>query len=49
MWHWSAPAHVTGLPPVHVPAWQVSVCVQALPSLQAPPLALGVFVHWPFA
>ena len=38
-WHWSAAAHVTGFDPVHTPAWQVSVCVQALPSLQAVPLA----------
>jgi hypothetical protein len=26
------------LPPVQVPAWQVSLWVQALPSLQAAPL-----------
>ena len=32
-------AHVTGFAPVHVPAWQVSVCVQALPSVHAKPLA----------
>ncbi len=31
--------HDTGLLPVQVPFWQVSVCVQALPSLQAVPLA----------
>jgi hypothetical protein len=29
---------VTGLPPVQVPAWQVSFWVQALPSSQAVPL-----------
>jgi hypothetical protein len=27
----------TGVPPVHTPAWQVSVWVQALPSLQVVP------------
>src|SRR2546426_8142480 len=29
----------TGLPPVQVPDWQVSVCVHALPSLQAVSIA----------
>ncbi len=33
-WHWSSAAHTTGLPNTQAPAWQVSVCVQALPSLQ---------------
>jgi len=28
------------LAPVQVPAWQLSACVQALPSLQAVPLGL---------
>src|SRR5262249_48545206 len=40
-WHWSSAAQGTGLLPAHTPAWQVSVCVQALPSLQAVPLALA--------
>ena len=31
----------TGLLPVQVPAWQVSVCVQALPSVQVVPSALA--------
>ena len=35
MWHWSAAVHVTGLLPVHAPAWQASLWVQALPSSQA--------------
>src|SRR5439155_1557321 len=39
-WHWSAAAQTTGLVPVHVPAWQVSVRVQALPSLQEAPSGL---------
>ena len=30
---------MTGFAPVHVPAWHVSVWVQALPSLHAVPLA----------
>jgi hypothetical protein len=46
-WHWSRAAHVTGLAPVHVPAWQVSVCVQKLPSLQDVPSALLGFVQTP--
>src|SRR2546421_257729 len=32
-WHWSLAVQVTGLLPVHVPLWQVSVWVHALPSL----------------
>jgi hypothetical protein len=39
VWHWSCAVHVTGLPPVQTPAWQVSVCVQAFPSLHTVPLA----------
>jgi hypothetical protein len=42
-----APEHWTGLAPTHLPAWQVSVCVQALPSLQPPPSAAGVWTHLP--
>ena len=40
-WHWSCAVHVTGLLPVHTPAWQLSVWVQALPSLHAVPLVFG--------
>src|SRR5579883_258743 len=36
-----------GLPPVQVPFWQVSVWVQALPSLQVVPLAAAGLEHWP--
>ena len=36
-WHWSSAVQVTGFAPVQVPAWQVSVCVQTLPSLQPVP------------
>src|SRR5438034_4697392 len=34
-WHWSSAGQTTGFEPVQVPAWQVSVCVQTLPSLPA--------------
>jgi len=37
----------TGLLPVQTPLWQVSVCVQALPSLQAAPFAFGGFEQAP--
>jgi hypothetical protein len=40
-------AHVTGFEPVHPPAWQVSVWVQALPSLQGVPFGLAGFEQWP--
>ncbi len=36
-----------GLVPVHVPLWQLSVCVHALPSLQDVPLVTGVCVQVP--
>lgn len=42
-WHWSDAMHMTGLLPTQVPDWHVSVCVQALPSLQgAPSTAFGL-------
>jgi hypothetical protein len=40
LWHWSSAVQTMGLPPVQVPAWQVSVCVQALPSLHEVPFVL---------
>ena len=46
-WHWSCAAQVTGFPPLQIPPWQVSVCVQALPSLQLVPSAIGGFEHAP--
>jgi hypothetical protein len=49
VWHWSTAAQVTGLAPVQVPAWQVSDCVQALPSLHALPSAKVGFEHRPVA
>src|SRR5258705_469962 len=39
-WQWSRAEQVTGFAPVQTPAWQVSLCVQALPSLQVVPSAL---------
>jgi hypothetical protein len=44
-WHWSDAEHTMGLLPVHVPLWQVSVCVQALPSLHVVPFGFGVATH----
>jgi len=38
-WHWSDAAQTRGFVPVQMPAWQVSVWVQALPSLQRPPVS----------
>jgi hypothetical protein len=49
VWHWSLAAHVTGLAPVQAPVWQVSTCVQALPSLQAEPSFLAGLLHVPVA
>jgi hypothetical protein len=46
-WHWSGPAQTTGFAPVHAPLWQVSVCVQALPSLQLSPFAFAGFEQTP--
>src|SRR2546428_345644 len=46
-WHWSSAVQATGLAPVHAPLWQVSVCVHALPSLHAEPLALAGFEQVP--
>src|SRR5262249_6459271 len=47
LWHWSSAVHVTGLAPVHVPDWQVSVWVQALPSSHEAPFALRGFEQTP--
>jgi hypothetical protein len=37
LWHWSDAVHAFGFEPTQAPDWQVSVCVQALPSSQATP------------
>src|SRR2546426_319368 len=46
-WHWSEAVQRTGLQPVQVADWQMSVCVHALPSLQAVPLAAFGFEQTP--
>jgi hypothetical protein len=48
-WHWSLAVQTTGFEPVHAPDWQVSVCVQALPSLQVAPSGLAGLEQAPFA
>src|SRR5437773_11111554 len=49
VWHWSAAVQTPGLPPVQTPLRQVSVCVQALPSLHAVPSVLAGSEHAPVA
>jgi hypothetical protein len=46
-WHRSRAVQVTGLPPVQVPAWQVSARVQALPSLHVVPSDFAGFEQTP--
>src|SRR5437899_892902 len=36
-WHWSSAVQTTGAVPTQAPLWQVSLCVQASPSVQATP------------
>jgi hypothetical protein len=48
-WHWSRGLQTTGFDPLHVPAWQVSDCVQPLSSLQEVPLARAGCVQVPAA
>src|SRR2546427_452648 len=48
-WHWSSALQTTGFAPVQVPVWQVSLCVQAFPSLQAAPSALAGLEQAPLA
>jgi hypothetical protein len=48
-WHGSSAAHVTGLLPVQVPDWHVSLCVQAFPSLQLVPFVAFGFEQLPVA
>src|SRR2546428_8556493 len=48
-WHWSEAVQTMGFEPVQVPPWQVSVCVQASPSLHAVPLLAFGLEHWPVA
>src|SRR6185369_16490583 len=46
-WHWSEAVQVTGFAPVQAPAWQLSVWVQASPSVQEVPSATGGFEQSP--
>ncbi|HSD10389.1 MAG TPA: hypothetical protein VLF14_05375, partial [Candidatus Binatia bacterium] len=46
-WHWSLAVQTTEFEPVQAPLWQVSVCVQASPSLQEAPSALAGLEHAP--
>src|SRR5438552_1279872 len=48
-WHWSKAVQTTGLDPTQLPFWQLSLCVQALPSLQLVPLAAVGLEHLPVA
>jgi hypothetical protein len=48
-WHWSLAVQTTGFAPVHVPAWHVSLCVQASASLHTEPSGFAGFEHVPFA
>jgi hypothetical protein len=48
-WHWSGPGQTTGLAPVHVPPWQVSVCVHASPSSHAASSGRAGFEQAPVA
>jgi hypothetical protein len=48
-WHWSIGAQTTGLEPVQAPASQVSICVQAFPSLHALPSGFAGDEHAPVA
>src|SRR5437870_13530639 len=49
VWHWSEAVHTTGFVPTQAPAWQVSVCVHALPSLQGAPSAFTGVLQVPVA
>src|SRR5947199_225040 len=46
-WHCSRAAQTTGLVPLQAPAWQVSVCVHALLSVQAVPSGFSGLEHTP--
>jgi hypothetical protein len=47
VWHWSGVPQITGLPPTHTPAWQLSFCVHAFLSSQPAPSALLGFEQTP--
>src|SRR5438093_498106 len=49
VWHWSEAVHTTGSMPTQMPAAQVSVRVQALPSSQRAPSGLAGLLQTPDA
>ena len=49
VWHASSGVHTTGVDPVQVPPWQVSIRVQPSPSLHDVPFAAFGFEHMPVA
>src|SRR5947208_3101175 len=49
VWHWLAAVHTTGFAPTQAPAWQVSLCVHALPSWHSAPLGLAGLLQAPVA
>jgi hypothetical protein len=46
-WHGSTGPQTTGFPATQEPAWQVSACVHAFPSLQAEPSPFAGFEQTP--
>src|SRR5262249_30866348 len=48
-WHGSSAEQTTGLAPTQAPASQVSLCVQALPSVQAEPSVFSGLEQMPLA
>src|SRR5262245_35809472 len=48
-WHWSRAEQTTGFAPTQAPASQVSVWVQASPSVQAVPFGLSGLEQMPLA
>src|SRR5438876_4335318 len=49
VWHWSEAVHPTGFVPTQAQAAQVSVCVQALPSVQGVPSTFVGLLQVPVA
>ena len=49
VFHWEAAGQTTGLAPLHVPSWHVSVFVQASPSLHEVPFPFNGLEHCPVA
>lgn len=49
LWQVSCATQTTGFPPLHVPTWQVSVCVQPLPSSHVLPSGFAGLEQTPVA